>query len=278
MPRRSFQLSKTRKKNSSSDISADCASNEFYPEIFWEDFQCNIADALSRCHLGATLIYNIVNPKLRTKFTSQWLLSHAGVPVMTFHCTRESNVSGIIENGLVIPGSLPGVTVQNGSAYGVGIYTARTPQISYCSGGRFLFVCAALVGERFTTTTKMTGDMIILFDSAQILPCFLVEFNLKPDTTIPIYMPNTGKKWPFKSISSPSDSVGTSSALTPPANNAKAVTTAATTTTVPDPPMKGWEIEATHTRMTKKRLKKMSARVKELYRNGELRQIKIKRN
>jgi hypothetical protein len=54
---------------------------------------------------------------------------------------------GIINNGLRIPGT-GGVRVVNGSAYGVGIYTANNPQTSvgYTRGVNMMFVC---VGARF---------------------------------------------------------------------------------------------------------------------------------
>jgi hypothetical protein len=60
-----------------------------------------------------------------------------------WHGTREANIDSIFNRGLIIPGH-GGVTVRNGSAYGVGIYTATgdNPSLSraYCDSDKMILV------------------------------------------------------------------------------------------------------------------------------------------
>mmetsp|Transcript_48749 Transcript_48749/g.115827 ORF Transcript_48749/g.115827 Transcript_48749/m.115827 type:complete len:650 (-) Transcript_48749:8-1957(-) len=51
-----------------------------------------------------------------------------------FHGTRQANIPSILERGLLVPGGQSGIGVANGSAHGVGIYTALPGQ-SWLSKG-----------------------------------------------------------------------------------------------------------------------------------------------
>jgi hypothetical protein len=96
-----------------------------------------------------------------------------------------------------IPGR-GGVRVLNGSAFGVGIYTARAPRISlgYTSGHNQMFACAALMGETSVTASKRpfitAGDILVYFQEERVFPCFLCTFNQTPTTT-PAAVPDNFK-------------------------------------------------------------------------------------
>ena len=51
-------------------------------------------------------------------------------PRLAFHGTDGANHASIFEKGLIVPGR-EGVSVANGSAHGVGIYTAKEPGLSF---------------------------------------------------------------------------------------------------------------------------------------------------
>eukprot|EP01012_Entosiphon_sulcatum_P013290 TRINITY_DN18556_c0_g2_i1.p1 TRINITY_DN18556_c0_g2~~TRINITY_DN18556_c0_g2_i1.p1 ORF type:complete len:501 (+),score=90.91 TRINITY_DN18556_c0_g2_i1:120-1622(+) len=163
-----------------------CPQDEFSPEAFWPDFTVRISNALNQAGQVVTRLQNVVQPEIRKAFSEAWRTLNAGVPVMVFHGTREENVPGIIRDGLVIPGTVPGVGVANGSAHGVGIYSSlnATDPVSYCKGGNYLFVCAGLVGPHFATTTKEVGQWVVFFQPVQVLVCFLVEFHPLPGVRV----------------------------------------------------------------------------------------------
>eukprot|EP00760_Papus_ankaliazontas_P039397 PhM_4_TR9554/c0_g1_i1/m.15430 len=97
---------------------------------------------------------------------------------LAYHGTRGENISCIIENGLHVPGT-NGVVVQNGSAYGVGIYLAESPNISlsYTRGCGRLIVCAVILGDKHKTTTLKSDSIIVVNNPAQVLPIYLVHIN-----------------------------------------------------------------------------------------------------
>eukprot|EP00039_Didymoeca_costata_P007648 m.102262 g.102262 ORF g.102262 m.102262 type:complete len:407 (-) comp13765_c0_seq5:1284-2504(-) len=79
-------------------------------------------------------------------------------PILVFHGTDPQNLASIYKRGLLIPGSQRGrdIRVANGSAHGVGIYTAETPYISqsYAGQGRKLIACALLDKTRSEFSSK----------------------------------------------------------------------------------------------------------------------------
>lgn len=113
---------------------------------------------------------------------------------MSFHGTDPKNIQSIIQNGFFVPGTQKGIDVANGSAYGVGIYSARTPSISlgYCRGGNQMFVCACLMCPEITDT-KCAGDIIVQFKKEYIVPVFLVTF-LKIDVVTNVIKKTPGEK------------------------------------------------------------------------------------
>lgn len=68
--------------------------------------------------------------------------------------------------------------MENGSAYGLGVYSALTPQISfgYTGGNNQMFVCLVATSSNETFTRK-AGEIIVSFYEDQIIPVFLVTFE-----------------------------------------------------------------------------------------------------
>lgn len=63
---------------------------------------------------------------------------------VSYHGTKAANIESISTNGLIIPGKR-GITVANGKAHGLGIYTARLGAFSLSQGfcdSESMFVCA----------------------------------------------------------------------------------------------------------------------------------------
>jgi len=92
-----------------------------------------------------------------------------------FHGTAEGNLPGICEEGFVIPGRGNKVRVANGSAHGLGIYTAvaSNPRLSlnYTRGSRKLLVCGVLDSSD-TQQVKHAGDQMVIFDACRVAPLF----------------------------------------------------------------------------------------------------------
>jgi hypothetical protein len=112
------------------------------------------------------------------RFVAKWR-SHdpSVVPIVLFHGTRLVNMLPIAEKGLIIPGAC-GVRVANGSAFGVGIYTARDPGYSrsYSSDSRMIFACVGLVGPKVTCSLE-TPSICVFFDTDAVVPVLLFEYS-----------------------------------------------------------------------------------------------------
>lgn len=111
-------------------------------------------------------------------------------PHAAYHGTREENIEKIVATGFLL--SKLAANTGNRGAYGAGIYCS--PQANYCigyaRGGKSLLVCAVIMGRRYAcnsgkpslgiplekgydshTDPSGTAEWV-LFDEAQILPCF----------------------------------------------------------------------------------------------------------
>jgi hypothetical protein len=99
-----------------------------------------------------------------------------GLPTLLFHGTAQNNITPIIQAGLRVPykGNNP-IGVANGSANGVGIYTAKEPNtsLSYTRGSNQMFVCAGLTKHASFNSTSVA----VFKDERHVLPCFLVDFG-----------------------------------------------------------------------------------------------------
>jgi hypothetical protein len=112
-------------------------------------------------------------------------------PAIVYHGTREANVPGICAHGLLAPGVGNDVRTVHGAAYGVGVYTASdaSTSVPYMCPAGFMFICAGLVGRRFTTTrtggSHMAGrgtvphGFVIFQMSSHVVPLWLVRIGMR---------------------------------------------------------------------------------------------------
>lgn len=74
-----------------------------------------------------------------------------------YHGTKKGNLSAIARNGLMVPGKASGIGIANGSAHGIGVYTARLGQAALSkrfSDTGAVFVCA------ICDTSSRTDDFV----------------------------------------------------------------------------------------------------------------------
>jgi hypothetical protein len=110
---------------------------------------------------------------------------------IVYHGTKLQNMQSICNRGLLVPDlKSNGVRVANGSALGLGVYSAFDAGVSvgYGSSCRTIFVCAALVAGASTsslvvpTGTKSPEVLLacgyaVFTHAARILPLFLLDFE-----------------------------------------------------------------------------------------------------
>ncbi|KAL2060746.1 hypothetical protein VTL71DRAFT_9388 [Oculimacula yallundae] len=143
------------------------------------------------------------------------LASELCKPTVTFHGTQRHLVSSIVRWGFVKPGERAGketVLMHSGASFGVGIYSS--PEISfalhYASDqhtqtrsedipGLRMIVCATLMGCPLSVSRDNTrrtlnlanedanshispnGLEYVVFDRAQIIPCYVIHFDFGPE-------------------------------------------------------------------------------------------------
>eukprot|EP00037_Helgoeca_nana_P030327 m.373447 g.373447 ORF g.373447 m.373447 type:complete len:522 (-) comp28162_c0_seq10:2145-3710(-) len=154
----------------------------FDPCTFWPDFHEQIVAKFNACNLRVDSIRHCLTANVSKQFVGSW--SHqvgkgeSVAPAMLFHGTNQTNWHSIASRGFYIPGQ-GGVRVVNGSAYGVGIYTATRPNTScsYVRGESAMFVCAGLIENKFATSVKRAGDIVVFFNQARVVPCALVTYR-----------------------------------------------------------------------------------------------------
>ncbi|KNC49708.1 uncharacterized protein AMSG_11926 [Thecamonas trahens ATCC 50062] len=103
-----------------------------------------------------------VNPGLLKRFVTTALTKRV-MPSVVAHGTHAQNMTSILQRGLIVPGR-DGVSVVNGSAYGVGIYTAT--QLS-------------------TPAAYARGYV----NEPQVLICGLIDNAVKPETIVAPLLP-----------------------------------------------------------------------------------------
>jgi hypothetical protein len=143
----------------------------------------------------------IVNPNLMKSFNQckidlakrHGFLIESMKPLLLFHGTSEENMDKIVNTGFLLD--------KIGSAtdmgwYGKGFYFSEWPSmsISYSRGNPYLLLCMVLVGKAFKMDQIITGcaktegydshvspdgcSEVIIFDPAQILPCYRMKWVL----------------------------------------------------------------------------------------------------
>lgn len=125
--------------------------------------------------------------------------------IPTYHGTSEHNFPSIFQRGLLVPYEANnGIRVANGSAHGVGIYTAtmESPQLSLgfirgpFSRSRQLLVCGllddavsalaepksfgALTVKAESDAVRHVGNAVVIFDSRRVAPLFVASTSTLP--------------------------------------------------------------------------------------------------
>jgi hypothetical protein len=117
-----------------------------------------------------------------------------------YHGTNVSKLTAIYEKGLLIPGPDNGIGVANGSAHGLGVYTAKVnnPDLSwgFCRAPtemeRKMMVCGILddapaMGQHYqmgirtvsreSANVRHVGDAMVIFDDRRVAPFFEVSLG-----------------------------------------------------------------------------------------------------
>eukprot|EP01095_Lingulamoeba_sp_RSL-Kostka_P000321 TRINITY_DN1048_c2_g1_i2.p1 TRINITY_DN1048_c2_g1~~TRINITY_DN1048_c2_g1_i2.p1 ORF type:complete len:434 (-),score=142.54 TRINITY_DN1048_c2_g1_i2:83-1384(-) len=157
-------------------------------------------------------IYKVMKPTLLKKFEEKQrefsekydsiFNRHRAKPVMAFHGSKSSLIQSIMNIGLVIPGIGDGKGIPHSTDsgwYGNGIYLTPDFKRARAYGNRVL-VCSVLLGRMYRCSSFIElsgkegvkpgydshreasfnlfyGREYVVFDPAQVLPCYLIEFD-----------------------------------------------------------------------------------------------------
>eukprot|EP00747_Dinoflagellata_sp_TGD_P189194 gnl/TRDRNA2_/TRDRNA2_49194_c0_seq1.p1 gnl/TRDRNA2_/TRDRNA2_49194_c0~~gnl/TRDRNA2_/TRDRNA2_49194_c0_seq1.p1 ORF type:complete len:506 (+),score=60.12 gnl/TRDRNA2_/TRDRNA2_49194_c0_seq1:75-1592(+) len=157
----------------------------FDPTKCWPDFKERLYTHFAALGYDLVRIENVCDQWLGRRFDQMWQevkkKDKSNCPLMLFHGTASGNMQSIIRRGLLIPGRTSGIKVANGSAHGVGVYTARSPSLSlgYCRGHTQMLCCAGLTSaqSKLTASTVCAGDAVVFFQESLTMPCFLLTFE-----------------------------------------------------------------------------------------------------
>jgi len=162
-----------------------------------------LEEGVKGCGVKICSIENVLKPELVESYERKWKKlrqergSELAKPQIAFHGTAEQNIESILERGLLVPGKGQGKDVGHATDsgfWGGGIYLSPNASLSvgYCRGGKRLLVVSVLMGKPFTVIQRMDGKDCepgydshiacsgvewVLFDPAQVLPCYLISFQ-----------------------------------------------------------------------------------------------------
>merc|ERR1712125_91278 len=122
--------------------------------------------------------------EVQTRFLKACNASSTGTLRPAYHGTDSANFLSIAQRGLLIPSSSNGVRVVNGSAHGLGVYTACVHNASlswhYCrSQTKVMYVCA-VSDPGDSKQVLHAGDAMITFDIARVAPLFYATTGMEP--------------------------------------------------------------------------------------------------
>jgi hypothetical protein len=114
-----------------------------------------------------------------------------GILRPAYHGTNETNLPSIYRQGLLIPGQNNEIRVANGSAHGLGIYTADVidPHLSWSfarGSSQRLLICGVIddVGHSSAPEVKHVGSALVVFNRERVAPLFEVTLH-KPSPQLP---------------------------------------------------------------------------------------------
>jgi len=171
--------------------------HKYLPNDKVKDF---IVNGVAANNVKIVKVINVIRPELVIRYEKKWLEMSARIkglkPTMAYHGTLEANIPLICEKGLLVPGKDNNEVkhVTDEGWYGKGIYLSPDAELSvdYCRG-KLLLVCSVLMGNSFNCgMTRMDGQGLkegydshiaedgmeyVIFDEAQVLCCYVVEFS-----------------------------------------------------------------------------------------------------
>lgn len=179
----------------------------------WQELQrhvqrCHGAEILNELGVGATLEPVVPEEVAQKRFLEARRQLQHGLTV-TYHGTQARNIKSISRRGLLVPGT-GGIRIANGTAHGLGVYTARLGSASLSRGfcdSSALFVCAVCdtsvlpdeeddedwqpSSQRFQTRfpkiiagrtlkqeskhVRHVGDAVVVMDGRCVTPVFLAR-------------------------------------------------------------------------------------------------------
>jgi hypothetical protein len=280
---------KTAKKSAKSEKDANINATParlcvFDPVKFWPGFESHVVYAFNLAGLKVTSITHCLKHSRAKTFVSLWTdlcrtSSGHVAPTMLFHGTSDVNWASIAARGFFVPGQ-GGVRVVNGSAYGLGVYTATTPSIStgYVRGARAIFVCAGLITDHFASTVKNCGSTVVFTEREQVVPCALVHYE-------PCYANRNQPEasWTVTQKSDltefkPQASVAATVKPQRVFHAAKGYSLAAKFTTTPSEAFERHMLKTTGGRLSKKELKQLPSAAKALWKQGMFKTLKSDRS
>jgi hypothetical protein len=201
----------------------------------------------------------VENRELHRNFVQKWNMMPEAKLKVLFHGSRLNNFMSIETHGLIIPGRR-GVKVAHGSAYGLGIYTAKNPSYSASyAQDRTMFVCLGLLQNRTYHSIREVNDICVFFDDRLVVPVMAVQFETYGAFT-------TREEYP--SVRALLNALGAYHQVSSvaPAAAPQVVMPGNVADATGNPKAKGG--------MTKKMLKQAPKSIKELYKAGVLKQRK----
>jgi len=173
--------------------------HKYLPQAQLQEFITNMATQ----GMCAKSVENIIQADLVPRFERKWQEMKTKYPNLdiepkiAWHGTAETSVEGIRKQGLLVPGKNNAVGHLNDSGWwGKGIYVSPTASYSvgYMRGNKGLFLVSVLLGrtlelqqhermdgqpvkDGYDSHIAEYGQEYVLFDEAQVLPCYLIEVN-----------------------------------------------------------------------------------------------------
>ena len=161
---------------------------------FLEQLQHLYLNRCSRWNLRATPVSQWVRQKFLDTLESE-NLEGSNKLLMAFHGTHQKSLPSIYNDGLLVPGLGNVIKVANGSAYGCGIYAARSDSAStswgYSRGNmQPMLICAALDGPK--GIVRHGGNFMVFFQNHRVVPLFeasVAEYQLRIPAPVPARTP-----------------------------------------------------------------------------------------
>eukprot|EP00005_Dracoamoeba_jomungandri_P003913 CAMPEP_0174259430 /NCGR_PEP_ID=MMETSP0439-20130205/8254_1 /TAXON_ID=0 /ORGANISM="Stereomyxa ramosa, Strain Chinc5" /LENGTH=198 /DNA_ID=CAMNT_0015343311 /DNA_START=270 /DNA_END=863 /DNA_ORIENTATION=- len=180
------------------DLLLEMHRHKYLPNHQVVDF---LESGVQRNQMRIKNIENVLKPELVINFEGAWrdLTKRRGAriaqPQLAYHGTAESNIESILERGLLVPETGEGKDVSHATDtgyWGKGIYLSPNSQMSvgYCRGGKKLLIVSVLMGVSyqcqnlihgaqkqpgFDSHKAPGGNEWVIFDPAQVLPCYVVK-------------------------------------------------------------------------------------------------------